>query len=147
VIAAKLMKEEDFRKNFNAFVRKMASDSSLMDRMHAARRYKPAASDLDALATPLPDNPPPNSGSRRPPSGAGHRGRKKNKRGCDSNDEGKSDRGSRDSDRNDGGRARSWDKRPAPICLNPKCGERHWVDECPKTSEEERKIRRRRAEV
>jgi len=138
VIAAKLMKEEDFRKNFNAFVRKMASDSSLMDRMHAARRYKPAASDLDALATPLPDNPPPNSGSRRPPSGAGHRGRKKNKRGRDSNDQGKSDRGSRDSDRNDGGRARSWDKRPAPICLNPKCGERHWVDECPKTSEEER---------
>lgn len=137
LITAKLLKEEDFRKNFNAFVRKMSSEAGLMDSMHASKRYKPSSSGLDSIAVPLGDVPPIGSSVSPLPRGHELRGRKKKDGGNRINRSGPIGSPSRGSRRRKDGADRSGQKRKWPKCLNPVCHERHFIDDCPRTSDAE----------
>lgn len=51
LISLKLEYEDDLRKNFKAFVRELASDAKLIDRIHFARNYRPSAAETDNIVS------------------------------------------------------------------------------------------------
>lgn len=100
----------------------LATEATFIDRMNAAKRYKPSAADYAAgLATKIPDaNPRP----AKPKQGAS--GNHSNSNRPNSSSTGKSSSGSKK-------RSRKF-----PNCLNPKCDKQHFLRDCETTSEEEK---------
>lgn len=126
----KLKEENEFSGNFKAFVRDLASEATIMDRMYAARNYKPSAIEKDEAGS----NGEADSGHRTQRA-AGHRGHRKNKGIRKTNNESGKPTVEKDETEKE---YRGKRGRAPPRCFNAKCGEYHFVHDCPITTEAEK---------
>ena len=125
LIIARLKTEQEFKKDFNLFVRTLANEATHIDRMNAARRYKPTQADIAAgLAkkqTELTNNT--NTAFQVP--------KKKDSRDIEGNNS---------EERTSLGQETKKRARDLPKCLNTECKKRHFIRDCDMTSKEKSKL-------
>ncbi|PXF40026.1 hypothetical protein BWQ96_10260 [Gracilariopsis chorda] len=119
LLTIKLRKEEGFKKNYKAVMRELVKEAKQIDRHETAKGFKARSNfsdsddDLEHKEGPKPDRA---NKDRRKKNGAS---------GSGSN--GKSNAG------------KEKPKRDRPSCLNPVCDGHHYMNECPITSDEDKK--------
>lgn len=124
------LRKEEFKKDYNLFMRELAKEAKAVDRHEAAAGSHAGEVNSDSdLERHASDNH-----NRR----GNRRGRKPNK-GHKPGSSGGS--GAKDTGKSGSAGDKSWDskKRDKPDCLNPDCHERHFLNECPNTSAEKKK--------
>lgn len=122
LLTIKLRKEEGFKKNYKAFMRKLVKEAKQIDRHETAKGFASTyLSDSD-------DDLTHKSGGSKP--GRGNKDRKKGKDKGGSSADGKS---------SGDGKQKAGQKRDKPDCLNPEYSGKYYMNDCPDTSEEDKK--------
>ncbi|PXF44743.1 hypothetical protein BWQ96_05502 [Gracilariopsis chorda] len=119
LLTIKLRKEEGFKKNYKAFMRELLKEAKQIDRHEAAKGLKARSNfsdsddDLEHKEGPKPD--------------CANKDRRRKKGASGSGANGKSNAG------------KDKPKRDRTSCLNPVCDGHHYMNECPMTSDEDKK--------
>ena len=112
------MKKDTYKSNYNLFLQELASDAQALDKMEGLKKIgKDVVSD-SSIFSELPSMLRPKLGIQKEKE-TEHKGRKR--------------------PREDDTEQRRGKKRVPPDCLNPKCPEKHYMDQCKKTTDTEKK--------
>ena len=128
-LTLRLRKEEGFGKDFRAFVQELGKEAQALDRHDVASKYHASSKDYfsDSEDELLPTPP-----GRLRATMSDYRTRHASQNG-------KGRRPAPPTDRPNLGSSASKRKRELPDCLNPKCGGKHFINDCQNSSLEEKR--------
>lgn len=125
----KLNRDKAFKKNFKKFVKELAKEARLIDRINSVKRFQATLSDSDEDFIRRVQQKPRYKGNVK------GRGKNNNPKDKSPSDGERTDKDTKGVKNRYG--ARNKRTRELPDCLNPKCKGQHFINGCPNTSEDE----------